>query len=263
MSRGKQLRKRLVVPQEIKQDRPNIFIAITTVNEFIFYGLAEVLIQWAVSSEFDFAVNFIAREKPLDSARNMIVNRFLSMDAENFTHLCMIDNDIKPKPDTMTRLLAADKDVICPLIFSLRNDENAQTTHPIPLIFKKINDNGDMQITTDVEGIAETANIAGGFMLIKREVIENVKKPAFRYGYKQDGVVNCGTDTYFSKAVEEAGYKLFIDTAAEADQVGLVSLISYNNALIDCAEKFSRRGYKELMDEEKSGRISILPKAKR
>lgn len=222
--------------------KPCIFIGIPTGSGNIWHGLAESLVHWATRPPFDIEIKYFFRQVPVDNAKNQIVEYFLAR--PRFTHLCCIDNDMSPANDALDILLDVDKDCISPLIFTIKDKRGNPC--PTPLIFKR---DGDLlKINTKAEGVAETDILPGGMYLAKRELMEAVEKPVYKYTYSEKGFTMAGTDEHFAMRIHEAGFKIYVHTGVCAEQVVTIGTIAFNNAMIACAEEFSiRKKQKALM----------------
>lgn len=123
-------------------------------------------------------VDFLGNESLVERARNILVARFLKSDA---THLLFIDADIAFNPDTVFRLLAADKDV-CTAVYAkksfdyeqLRRKLEAGDSEPVYQMALDYNINIANPQEPISDGMVRVLDSATGFMLIKREVLERM-----------------------------------------------------------------------------------------
>lgn len=105
-------------------------------------------------------------------ARNSLTSKFLASD---FSHMLFIDADLEWEPESVLKLLRANKDVVCGVY--------PKKAYPIkwPLNFKKdANENINQCPAT---GVIEIAEAPTGFLMIKRRVFEQMKAkyPELRY----------------------------------------------------------------------------------
>ena len=167
--------------------------------------------------------------KPVDVARNLIVETFLQTDA---THLLFLDADMTFPGDTILRLLSRDKDVIGGTYF-------ARTDTPIPHIydFQRVDDLGRRWYASKGREMADYLKrhpehsvfghaavlqdsddallrcdaLATGCLLIRREVFEAIEPPWFK----------CWPDTaagevfYFCDKARNAGFDLWADLTVQ------------------------------------------------
>lgn len=172
-------------------------------DQMMFYGLncARGLLGADYASITNYAV---------DQARNGIVETYL---ASSVTHLLWVDGDMrlpwsnKPgDPDTLTHLLAADKDVIGGTYFG--HDDKAtivawDSLNP-PLRKAKF----------DPNGIQRVGGIGMGCTLVKMDVYRKMhNKYQDRLWYKNEwsGGKLMGEDFWFSKRCQELGIEIWMD----------------------------------------------------
>lgn len=131
-----------------------------------------------------------SHESLITRARNFIANEFLRQ--EEYSHLLFIDSDIGFPPDTASRYLRADKDIVCG-IYPLKN-LNLHTLRAMP---KQITDkeaeaaslNYTVRVKPDTamdeHGLRSALYGSTGFMLIKRQVLVEMAKayPELKYNY--------------------------------------------------------------------------------
>jgi hypothetical protein len=121
----------------------------------------------ATKYNISFSVDTLINESLVSRARNSLVAKFLAN--PKATHLMFVDADITFTPDDILRLVLHNKDVVCgaypmktiPIKYVLNIDENG--IHEDPLY--------------------EVKTAGTGFMMIKREVIEDMieKMPELKY----------------------------------------------------------------------------------
>lgn len=149
--------------------------------------------------------------RPVEKARNTIVEEFLKTDA---THLFFIDNDTIPPLDALDKLLKADKDIISGLTPIVEHDENR--LNDSNGFYKKWNCVGvDDKLLKPHTGILPIKGAGGSCLLIKREVFEKMKAPWFKFLYKDDKGKECviSEDIYFIIMAISNGFKPFCDTS--------------------------------------------------
>jgi GT2 family glycosyltransferase len=184
-----------------KQEKPRIFVAIPTLNGYVYHEQALALFQWMRCNDWMLQVKYFPFLRPVDSARNAIVKTFLG---EYCDYLLCIDYDIVPPPDCLGKLLSADKDVIAPVCFVLKPDDNGLQA-PMPMSMRRDKDGYRPHYGSGVE---EVDIVTGGIFLVKREVLEKIKRP-FHFTYHDDGTVEYGEDFAFSQNVQKAGFKVW------------------------------------------------------
>lgn len=163
-------------------------------------------------------------------ARNMIAARFLAQ--PEATHLLWIDADIGFSPQAVGRLLAANVDVIAGA-YPLKTLQN-----PTRFAFKPLE-----EAQPDSNGVVEVAAAGTGFMLIKRNVLEQMTRahkelksppdPAFpdakqvaKFYYRlfdttlDDDFRTVGEDFSFCAKWRKIGGKVFVDTKSQLTHTG-------------------------------------------
>jgi hypothetical protein len=190
-----------------------------------------------------------ANESLVTRARNRMVKIFLGTDA---THLLFIDADIGFNPQDVVRLIAHNKEVVCgsyPMkgvnyqnlvgnhITSAEQAERLATSHVInfmPADQSKFDGSGPVEMSTE-DGLIELKDAGTGFMLIKREVIDQIieANPQIAYQHEEDGetwwaVFDCeidenrylSEDYTFCRRWQRLGGKVWLDPQILLDHQG-------------------------------------------
>lgn len=149
----------------------------------------------------------------VDVARDIIAHLFIHH--TDCTHLLQIDTDLGWGSDAPRRMLSRDKDIIGG-VYPIKTD--VATLYPV----------------NDKE---EVLGLPGGFLMVKREVIENMSRhlpkykcaslgygelnvaPLFTRQMRDDGYT--GEDFAFCNRAIEAGYKLNIEHDIDFTHVGI------------------------------------------
>ena len=156
----------------------------------------------------------ITFESLISRARNAAVAQFLS--TKEATHILFIDSDIEFNHDDVFRLLDVDKPVVAgtyPLKFynfdKLRivlNIEPKQDNHmelagviPEQPLLPGISSNVNVQ-EADSQGLIKVDYATTGFMLIKRQVFEQLiqKYPEIKYNNDIDGYMGADKDSFYN-----------------------------------------------------------------
>lgn len=166
------------------------------------------------------------QNQPADEARNMLVEKFLTTDCK---YLCLVDSDATWHPMTIHRLAHRNKPVIVPMFFMRKippiptigpyhgPDPNGRhvynfgyTTARLIKKWKSIDPEdypGNEIVLPEAEDdLLEVDGTGAHFILIKREVIEAIPYPWFRFTTRA-----AGEDFYFCRQVKKAGYKIYAD----------------------------------------------------
>lgn len=132
----------------------------------------------------DFSLALTSSESLITRARNFIVSQFLG--GPQFTHLLFIDADIGFDPAVVSRYLKADKDIVAGVYPIKHLDPEAVRDLPpgrsIATILTYATKLSDGEVP-DAEGFAKADYAATGFMLIRRNVLEQMaaKHPELKY----------------------------------------------------------------------------------
>lgn len=162
------------------------------------------------------------------AARNSIVRQAL---LEGCTHLLMCDTDQVYPADTLSRLIAHDKDVVGvrvhrrwpPFDVILYRGEVGKYNHvPDEECFS-----GDL-VEVDATGT--------GCLLFKMDVFDRIAEPWFKMEIRDDNPV--GEDIYFCDKARKAGVRIFVDTSIEVGHLTTHTVGRGNYELFKRANKF-------------------------
>jgi hypothetical protein len=143
-----------------------------------------------------------------DSARNAAVWHLLTK--TNADYLLFVDADNGLPPDTVPRLMAHKKDVVCG-VYPLKERPFLPVMYRY---YKRPEENKGKALYHSIleyeKGSLLRADAAGtGCMMISRKVLETVKPPWFSF-------LEGGTeDMYFCRQLEKYGFELWVDTSVE------------------------------------------------
>lgn len=137
--------------------------------------------------------------------RNSLVKTALDIKAD---YLLFVDADMRFPKDTLTILMAHDKDII---------GVNATTrSEPVKPTAKNIHINEDgsidwMPIYSNAKtGLDKVDGMGCGVMLIKRKVIEGLEVPYFYFEQLPNNKI-LGEDIYFCVKAKDAGFDTWVD----------------------------------------------------
>ena len=159
--------------------------------------------------------------KPASHNRNSSVLDFLKTD---YTHYLSIDHDVIPDKSPF-ELLKEDKDIIgLPAKVIQKGQINW-------VAYNK--DKGDNKYynPADINGAKGLMNVdivGTGCILIKREVLENVKAPFMRE-WNEDGTTGYGLDFLFCIKAKKQGYKIYCATDYKCEHFKELGLNSLDN----------------------------------
>lgn len=165
----------------------------------------------------DFLPFFLGLEKPTNcllttvhgqspaQARNIIIRQALSADC---THIFFTDDDMALPPDTITKLLRHDKDIVMGL-YLMRSYPHFPTAFDLELPngFNKF-----LYLLPEVNGLIPITNGGLGCVLMKTEVFKKMEDPWITLGELQrDGW--CDDVSFYNRA-RKAGFEVWLDTDA-------------------------------------------------
>lgn len=137
------------------------------------------------------------------------------------THVLFVDDDMIYEPDTLDKLLAADKDVVG-ANYSVRAE--VEGAHIIEYIdeHKKLRDSSEDDISAYYEAngfvgeelqknvnrilgkiVFPCRSLGGGCMLVKTEVFKRIPQPWFGYEWYENGMVKVSNDWFFCRKLPE------------------------------------------------------------
>jgi hypothetical protein len=166
---------------------------------------------------------------PISSNRNLIVQRFLKTDCD---YLMMLDDDVIPLNNPALFVFAG-KDVVgfpakvrqsksdrqLNWVAYLKDDRVGYT----PIDFAKVDPSIEL---------LQVDAIGTGCILVKREVLENIKAP-FHIKFDENGILTRGTDFAFCERAREAGYEVFTTPKRVCEhfkELGMLDMNSYNDS---------------------------------
>jgi glycosyltransferase involved in cell wall biosynthesis len=164
--------------------------------------------------------------RPLDRARNEVIEIFLDSDIQ-YDYLLFVDSDVV-LPRNTWKLIENDLDIVSGLYHVWMHGD------VFPVIFKKSRPGyWKSYLTWEENKIVPTDAVAGGCLLIKREVLEKIDYPWFVMSYvmKDVNAWNWGEDFYFSDKAIEHGYKLWVDTSVVCNHFAKVPLLDIINIM--------------------------------
>jgi hypothetical protein len=156
----------------------------------------------------------------------MIVKRFLETDC---THLLMIDDDVVPlhNPCEMVHI---DRDVVGSPALVRSAGQMLNWTAYVPHTAGHGYSAVDLDSIDDMFDVLEVSIVGTGCILVKREVLENVKQP-FHSEFDEDGIQIYGTDFAFCRRAIDAGYKVYTTTHRRCEhfkQIGFSDMTAWD-----------------------------------
>jgi GT2 family glycosyltransferase len=206
-----------------------VFISVPCSDGSVYCELAMRLLEWSHDPNINLSIKYYPNLSPLDNARNRAVKDFLEDYYDYFMH---IDNDIIPPTNALQVLLGADKDVIAPLCFTMKQDDSG---YWFPMIvahkYNKAKQYEQYIPIDDPQGVHETDIVTGGCHLVRREVMEKLERPYY-FTYHKNGIVEYSEDFVFSQQCQKLGYKLFTHYGLPCKHMKVVDVKSINDLLV-------------------------------
>ena len=202
------------------------------------------------TKDVDVSFSFLFNESLIQRARNLLAQHFLK---SNATHLMFIDADIRFNPEQIFPMLEADKDIICGIYpkkeinwttVKMAMDANVPNDqlkfHTGAFVVNLVD--YQTEVTVPVNEPVEIWNGGTGFMLVKREVFENLigKVPTylnnvldmtnkengetinefFATSIEDDTRILLSEDYYFCKKAREHGMKVWAAPWVQLAHIG-------------------------------------------
>jgi hypothetical protein len=185
-----------------EDDEVKVVIGVPCSDRVMFPQTAHAIGGVIIASEGT-VVDYILRMGcDIVSSRTGIVREALKKGA---THLLFVDSDMVFSKDTLTRLLAHDKDIVgvkynrrrFPLEGTWKSDEESETS-----LFK--------------------AKYCGtGLMLVNLRIFEKEwKSPWFNFGRDSEGMLSLGEDAWFCFAANDEGFETWVDPTIKVGHLG-------------------------------------------
>lgn len=187
----------------------------------LFEAISDSLTKRALSCSLTCGV------KPVDRARNQIVQQFMMTDA---TWLVMVDSDIYPPPHFMNVIAAAEEDgrlvvgLPCPII----GESPTGVRSPMFNVGHKTeNPHCSALLTHLPNGWTAVDYIGTGLIAIHRRVLETVPRPWFEFKPQkvEDNFPKMGEDFTFCHKAREAGFQVWTHGSFVCDHLHTYSLL--------------------------------------
>ena len=204
--------------------KPNIFIAVPMSKYAVLH--AETAGYCALMNQHPEVVwGFVNAMSP-EFSRNSLLEHHFHKDP-NWTHIFFIDSDVVPPKDALKKLLMLDADVVTGvyplfmdtgLCWSIADKDN----NWVPMV----------DVVPPQKKPTETQSCGAGCLLIRREVLVDVKWPWFKTEYQeiylnQGKGIKTGEDVFFCKKVIEKGYKVIAEPTVICKHYNGVDMLKF------------------------------------
>jgi len=243
-------------------DKKHIFVATPMYGGQCFGYFTQSCLQLSnlcKTKDVDVSFSFLFNESLIQRARNLLAQHFLKSEA---THMMFIDADIRFNPEQIFPMLEADKEIICGIYpkkeinwttVKMAMDANVPNDqlkfHTGAFVVNLVD--YQTEVTVPINEPVEIWNGGTGFMLIKREVFENLvgKVPTylnnvldmtnkengetinefFATSIEDETNILLSEDYYFCKKAREHGMKVW---AAPWVQLAHIGTYAFEGQLI-------------------------------
>ena len=173
-----------------------------------------------------------------DHARNKTVDEFMKSDCDL---MWFLDSDVVPNDNALDVVtIHGDKWKLAGLPYPVMMTPSGESTPQVVFtVYKSIKDKmGLGAANIPKEGLDFVEGIATGCIFIRKEVIEKLDKPYFKFVYDEESRdIKMGEDLDFCLRVNKLGYKFFIDYSMVCRHYKNVDLLDVNNYAIDFSNK--------------------------
>lgn len=129
--------------------------------------------------------------------------------ANGFDYVFYVEHDMLFEPETLNKLLASEKDIIC-ANYNFKSDESNSMVY-----------DEDMELIEEMpKDIFKAGAIPTGLTLIKTEVFKKLAKPYFFFEYDEEGRMKTSQDVYFSLKSKEAGLEVWCNSKIITGHLG-------------------------------------------
>lgn len=197
--------------------------------------------------DYKVSVNF-HHLQPVDANRNEMVKSFL--EKEHAEWLLMIDSDIVPPVDIL-KMVEHDKPIVSAVCTIKKGDV------PQPVIvkeagnnYRQVNIQEAVDEIDDETGLLEVEGVGTGAILIRRDVLEDMKPPWFKFEYNEYGGLKLGEDFYFSRRCKQNDVDMFVDTTMITQHFKKTDLTEYAQNVAEIKQNMIDKEKEEALEDE-------------
>jgi FkbM family methyltransferase len=195
---------RKIIGKMANVQKKRILIAIPTANNIevtTFKSVYDLIVPDDVEVDFQYFYGY-----QIDQIRNLIADWVV----KGYDYLFSVDSDISFPKDTLVKLLAHNKDVVCGLYI-----QRIPGTHTLELYEKNIY-GGMSNIPAEklpINSLYEIAGCGFGCTLVKKEVMVTIGYPQFKYYSAIEHKDTVSEDVDFCTKAAAKGFRLWADTS--------------------------------------------------
>lgn len=200
--------------------KKRILIAIPTARNIeaeTFKSIYDLIVPEGYQTTFQYFYGY-----NIDQIRNLIADWVV----KGYDYLFSVDSDIAFAPDTLAKLLAHDKDVVCGLYIQRKPGQH------ILEVYEPNAHGGVSNIPYGKikgQGLVEIAGCGFGCTLVKAEVMRAIGYPQFKYYSALDHKNTISEDVDFCRKAQAKGFKLWADTSIQCRHIGSFTFNVDNN----------------------------------
>jgi len=190
-----------------------ICIGVATSGRGVRPRTVESLLGIVNEAKCDFHFEMASEGYTIAENRNYLAAKAIK---NNCTHLLFIDDDMMFPVDTLTRLLAHNKEII-----GVNYHPRMLCTLYMVGLFGDEEDGGEKVKEEDLpKELFTCRGVGAGVLLIDTCVFHKIERPWFAWEVHEYGMVTEGEDFYFCKKAREAGYEIWCDPTLKINHLG-------------------------------------------
>ena len=211
----------------MNQPKKKILIAIPTARNIeaeTFKSIYDLQVPDGYETTFQYFYGY-----NIDQVRNLIADWVV----KGFDYLFSVDSDIAFAPDTLSRLLAHDQDMVSGLYIqrkpgqhTLEVYESNATGGVVNIPYQKIAG----------KGLVPIASCGFGCVLVKAQVMRAIPYPHFKYHSAIDHRNTVSEDVDFCRKAAAAGFKMYADTTIHCRHIGSTEFVIDTTIMPESAE---------------------------
>lgn len=228
-----------------EMSKKKILIAIPTAKNIepeTFKSIYDQIIPEGYQTTFQFFYGY-----RVDQVRNLIADWAV----KGYDYLWAVDYDMSFAPDTLSKLLSYNKDVVTALY-------RQRKTEQILEVYESNNQGGVTHIPyykIQNLGLVEVAACGFGCVLVKSEVLKTIGYPQFEYHVALDHNYTVSEDVDFCRKAKGKGFSIWADTSTLCRHIGqsyfdIVPQAAPPNQIVDYTDRLKELGSQRLIPHQ-------------